>query len=52
MPCTDVKVDGDSFSFSVPVLRGSWKGSIQNGGAMLAGTWAGFGQPAPLTFTR
>jgi hypothetical protein len=52
MPCTDLKLEGDSVSFSVPVLRGSWKGSIQNGGAMLSGTWAGLGQPLPLTFTR
>ena len=45
MPCSDLHVDGDSLSFSVPVARGSWKGSIQNAGATLSGTWTTLGAP-------
>jgi len=52
MPCSDVRVDGDTLSFSVPILRGAWKGSVQNGGAMLSGTWTESGEQVPLTLTR
>ena len=52
LTCTDFRVDGGTLTFSVPLARASWKGSIQNAGATLSGTWTTQGQPTPLTFTR
>lgn len=51
IPCTDFRVEGRMLSFAVPAVRGTWSGTIENGGATLAGTWSQ-GSPMPLTFTR
>ncbi len=51
LPCTDFHRDGRILSFSVPVVHGSWNGSVENDGATLAGTW-NQGSPMPLTFTK
>lgn len=51
LPCTDFHRDGQVLSFAVPVVRGSWKGSVDNDGATLTGTWTQ-GNPTPLRFTR
>src|SRR5262245_52816627 len=49
--CADVRIEGQTLSFSVPVVGGSWKGSIENNGARLSGAWTQ-GASQPLTFTR
>ncbi len=51
IPCADFRVDGSRFSFAVPAVRGTWSGTIENGGATLTGTW-NQGTPLALTFTR
>jgi len=51
IPCSDLRVEGERLSFNVPSVRGSWSGSIENGGATLSGTWTQ-GSAMPLTFTR
>jgi len=51
IPCTDFRVEGQTLTFSVPAVGGTWKGTIENNGAKLSGTW-NQGAPAPLTFTR
>jgi CubicO group peptidase (beta-lactamase class C family) len=51
IPCTEVSIEGGTLMFKVPAVNGSWKGSIENHGETLAGTWSQ-GTPAPLTFTR
>ena len=51
IPCTDIRVQGTTLSFSVPAAMGSWSGTIENDGKTLAGTWSQGGS-APLTFTR
>lgn len=51
LPCADFRRDDRILSFSVPVVHGSWKGSVEDGGATLAGTW-NQGSPLPLTFTK
>jgi len=51
LPCSDFHVEGEKFSFAVPVVHGTWSGTIENGGALLAGTWSQ-GTPMSLTFTR
>jgi len=52
IPCSDFRLEGDGFSFSCAVARGSWKGSVQNGGATLSGAWSTLGEPVPLVFMR
>ena len=51
IPCADFVVDGNNLSFKVPLVNGTWKGTIEKGGATLAGTWSQ-GTPLPLTFAR
>jgi serine-type D-Ala-D-Ala carboxypeptidase/endopeptidase len=51
IPCSDFRVEGKKLAFRVPAVKGSWEGSIEEGGAKLAGTWTQ-GPPQPLTFTR
>ncbi|HEY2468742.1 MAG TPA: serine hydrolase domain-containing protein [Terracidiphilus sp.] len=49
--CADFHLDGDALSFSVPVVKGSWKGTVSSDGKTLTGTWDQ-GSPMPLVFTR
>jgi len=51
IPCADFKADGNNLSFSVPAVKGTWKGTISADGATLAGTW-NQGSPMPLSFAR
>lgn len=51
LACADVHRDGASLRFSVPVVHGSWKGTVDADGRALAGTW-NQGRPMPLTFAR
>jgi hypothetical protein len=48
--CANFRVEGESFSFSVPAIQGAWKGTVDSNGA-LNGTWSQ-GNPLPLNFTR
>ncbi len=51
MQCTDIHVNGQTLSFTVPVVHGTWIGFISGNGASLSGTWSQ-GSPMPLNFTR
>ncbi|MGA7857855.1 MAG: hypothetical protein WCA11_08015, partial [Terracidiphilus sp.] len=51
IPCADFHLDGQSLSFTVPAVHGSWKGTVAADGASLSGTWDQ-GGPSPLTFVR
>jgi CubicO group peptidase (beta-lactamase class C family) len=51
IPCADFHLDGQALSFSVPMVRGTWKGTVSADGKTLTGTWDQ-GTPAPLEFTR
>jgi CubicO group peptidase (beta-lactamase class C family) len=51
IPCADFRIEGQTLSFKVPAVNGTWKGSIENGGEKLSGTWSQ-GTPMPLDFTR
>jgi hypothetical protein len=48
--CTDFHVDGESISFSVPAVKGSWKGTFSADGT-LTGTWDQ-GNSLRLNFAR
>ncbi len=51
IPCSDFHFDGQSLSFAVPAVNGSWKGTVDKQGTVLTGTW-NQGTPAPLNFSR
>src|SRR5271165_4460292 len=51
IPCSDFHFDGQSLSFTVPAVNGSWKGTVDKQGTMLTGTW-NQGTPLPLNFSR
>jgi hypothetical protein len=46
--CTDLHVDGQSLTFSVPAVRGAWSGTVAADGT-LKGTWDQ-GSPLPLNW--
>ena len=48
--CSNFHVDGQSVAFTVPAVRGTWKGTIAADGT-LAGTWDQ-GDSLPLNFAR
>lgn len=51
IPCADFHLSGTELAFSVPVVHGSWKGTVSDDGKTLTGTWTQ-GQSLPLNFTR
>ena len=51
LPCADIHIDGQSLTFNVPAVNGSWKGTVSPDGASLSGTWSQ-GASLPLNFTR
>jgi CubicO group peptidase (beta-lactamase class C family) len=51
IPCAEFHLDGDTLSFSVPAVHGSWKGSVSADRKTLTGTWDQ-GSPTPVVFTR
>ena len=51
LACADFKLQGEALSFSVPIVHGTWKGTVSANGKTLTGTWDQ-GNPMPLEFTR
>jgi serine-type D-Ala-D-Ala carboxypeptidase/endopeptidase len=51
LACADIHLEGNALSFAVPVVHGSWKGTVSADGKTLTGTWDQ-GNPMPLAFTR
>ena len=49
--CADFKLQGEALSFSVPIVHGTWKGTISADAKTLTGTWDQ-GNPMPLVFAR
>ena len=48
--CSNFRVDGESLTFSVPAVGGTWKGTVTADGT-LSGTWDQ-GNSLPLNFAR
>jgi CubicO group peptidase (beta-lactamase class C family) len=48
---SDFSLQGSDFSFSVPAVHGTWKGTVSSDGKILTGTW-NQAAPTPLTFKR
>jgi D-alanyl-D-alanine-carboxypeptidase/D-alanyl-D-alanine-endopeptidase len=51
LACADFKLQGEALSFSVPIVHGTWKGTVSADAKTLTGTWDQ-GNPMPLVFTR
>jgi len=51
IPCADFRLQGNTLSFAVPAVRGSWQGTVGSDGTTLSGTW-NQGTPMALNFTR
>src|ERR1035438_3731379 len=49
IPCADFHLDGQSLTFTIPAVHGTWKGIVTADG--LTGTWDQ-GAPQPLNFVR
>ena len=49
LACADIQLAGNVLSFSVPVVHGTWKGTVSADGKTLTGTWSQ-GNPMPLVF--
>jgi hypothetical protein len=48
--CSDFHVDGQSITFAIPAIKGTWRGTVAADGT-LAGTWDQ-GNSLPLNFAR
>jgi CubicO group peptidase (beta-lactamase class C family) len=48
---SDVTLHGDKLSFKIPVVNGSYTGTVSADGKTISGTWSQ-GVPLPLEFTR
>jgi CubicO group peptidase (beta-lactamase class C family) len=51
LPCDNVQLNGDRFSFDVPAVKGRWTGTLAQNGNELDGVWSQ-GQEFPLRLTR
>ncbi len=51
LPCSDLSINGQALSFSVPNVRGEWTGVLSADHNSLSGVWKQ-GSPMALTFTR
>jgi hypothetical protein len=51
LACADVHVNGQSLSYTVPTVQGTYTGLLSSDGASLTGVWSQ-GAPTPLTLTR
>ena len=52
MACSNLQVNGQTLSFGVPSVNGSWTGFVGADGNSLSGMWSQGGQPTTLNFTR
>ena len=51
LACADFKLQDEVLGFSVPIVHGTWKGTVSADARTLTGTWDQ-GNPMPLVFTR
>jgi D-alanyl-D-alanine-carboxypeptidase/D-alanyl-D-alanine-endopeptidase len=51
IPCAGFHRAGDSLSFTIPSIHGTWNGKIESNGLTLSGIW-NQGTPTPIVFAR
>jgi hypothetical protein len=52
LPCANVIVNGQSLSFTVPAVRGTWAGVLSSDRNSLSGIWTQGASPVPLNLVR
>jgi CubicO group peptidase (beta-lactamase class C family) len=52
LPCEKLKLAGDQFSFEVPAVKGTWKGTVSADGNELRGIWSQGAGELALNMTR
>ena len=52
MPCENIRAEGQTLSFTVPLVHGTWTGFVGADGASLSGMWSQGTNPMPLNFAR
>ena len=52
MPCENIRIDGQTLSFMIPMVRGTWTGFVGADGNSLSGMWNQGANPMPLNFMR
>jgi hypothetical protein len=52
MACENIRAEGQTLSFTVPMVRGTWTGFVGADGNSLSGMWSQGTNPMPLNFTR
>jgi uncharacterized protein len=52
IPCSEVTVQGEAFSFAVPAINGHYAGQIAADGKTITGTWSQGPLSLPLNWTR
>lgn len=52
VPCENIRVEGQTLSFTVPRVPGTWTGFVSADGNSLSGMWSQGANPMTLNFTR
>ena len=52
MKCENIRAEGQTLSFTVPVVQGTWTGFVSADGNTLSGMWSQGANPMTLNFTR
>lgn len=52
LPCSDISINGQTVSVSVPSIHGEWMGTLSADHNTLSGIWKQGAAPTPLTLTR
>ncbi len=52
MACEGIRAEGQTLSFTVPMVQGTWTGFVSTDGDTLSGMWSQGANPMTLNFTR
>lgn len=52
LTCANIKLAGTTFSFEVPIVQGSYSGTLSTDGKAISGTWTQGGNASPLDFSQ
>lgn len=52
LPCANLVINGQSISFTVPAVGGTWAGVLTSDHNLLSGIWSQGTNPTPLNLTR
>lgn len=52
LPCANIRVEGQTLSYTVPAVGGTWTGFVSADGNSLSGMWSQGAEPMPMNLTR